>query len=292
MPLLPLRAAIDAWTPSRIRPGDALGAIAAAWPSIVGPAVAAQSAPIEIAGDALVIATRSSAWSQQLQFLSVAILDGIAAIGIERPPKRLTFRSGVLRTGRARGQRPARGAQPARARPLEAPVEPAADAAQALDRLRRRITAARRAAAASCAACGALRAADGPAVCAPCADARERDRKLRLERSVYLAPWLQLAELRGEIADVSARELEAVRRELLQRWWLVLERARRAGKLSASGLERHVASSYVLLQARLPPDRITPAVARNLLGPELHALLWPDTDDKANTCVSSKTIRR
>ena len=64
----------------------------------------------------------------------------------------------------------------------------------------------------------------------------------------------------------------------MQRWWLLLERARRAGRVSASGVERQVASSYVLLQSRLPPDRISPAVVRNLLGDELDALLWPRDD--------------
>jgi hypothetical protein len=71
-----------------------------------------------------------------------------------------------------------------------------------------------------------------------------------------------------------------------------LERAKRAGKLSNSGLERHVASSYVLLQSRLAPDRITPAVVRNLLGPELDALLWPAAPDKANSGDSSNKVPR
>ena len=56
----------------------------------------------------------------------------------------------------------------------------------------------------------------------------------------------------------------------------VRERARRAGRISNSGLERHVATSYVLLQARLPPDRVTPPLIRNLLGAELQRLLWPE----------------
>jgi hypothetical protein len=108
-----------------------------------------------------------------------------------------------------------------------------------------------------------------------------------LERIVYMAPWLELAELREQVPGLGAAEFERARRNLLQRWWLILERAKRAGKLSSSGLERHVASSYVLLQSRLAPDRITPAIVRNLLGPELEALLWPPAPDKAKASLSS-----
>jgi hypothetical protein len=70
-------------------------------------------------------------------------------------------------------------------------------------------------------------------------------------------------------------DFERARRHLLQRWWLVLERARRSKTVGRAGLERQIASSYVLLHSRIPPDRITPAIVRNLLGEELEALLWP-----------------
>jgi hypothetical protein len=90
-----------------------------------------------------------------------------------------------------------------------------------------------------------------------------------------MAPWLGLAELREQMPDLSGSEFERARRVLLQRWWSMLDRARRAGKLSASGIERHVASSYVLLQSRLPPDRITPAIVANLLGDDTARLIWP-----------------
>jgi hypothetical protein len=98
---------------------------------------------------------------------------------------------------------------------------------------------------------------------------------LEIQRLVYAAPWLTHADLRADVPDLSAAEFERARRLLLQRWWLILERAKRAGALSSSGMERHVASSYVLLQSRLVPDRITPAVVANLLGDELVRLLWP-----------------
>lgn len=285
MGLQPLREALATWTPGRGALGDPLNAIAIAWPGIVGPSVAAHAAPLEISGATLVVSTRSSAWSQQLQFLSPTILKGLAGIELERPIERLTFRSGGLR------QRGPRGAglpplQRARSRSAGPAPEPAHDAAEALDRLRRRVASVRRARPV-CMSCGAPLAAPGPGTCAPCSGSAERERTSRLERIVYMAPWLELAELREQVPGLGAAEFERARRNLLQRWWLILERAKRAGKLSSSGLERHVASSYVLLQSRLAPDRITPAIVRNLLGPELEALLWPPAPDKAKASLSS-----
>jgi len=288
MPLQPLREAIQGWKPGRAGALDPLHAIAAAWPAIVGPAVAAHCTPVEISGTALVIATRSSAWSQQLQLLSIAILGGLAQVPAASKIERLTFRSGLLRppASRKAGVR----ARTERRNSPEPPPEPAADVAEAFERLRRRIAGVRRSTRAACSSCGAPREAAAK-TCAPCAGAAEKDRALRLERIVYLAPWLSLEELREQFPTLGAGEFERSRRHLLQRWWLVLERAKRAGKLSSSGLERHVASSYVLLQSRLAPDRITPAVVRNLLGPELDALLWPAAPDKANSGDSSNKAR-
>ncbi|MBD5635624.1 MAG: hypothetical protein IAI49_14200, partial [Candidatus Eremiobacteraeota bacterium] len=155
-------------------------------------------------------------------------------------------------------------------------VEPAADAAEALARLRLRVAGLLRAALANCRSCDApldASAADGR--CAPCLGQAERERELVLTRLIYMAPWLTLAELREQLPDLSGAEFERARRLLLQRWWLILERAKAAGTVSRSGLERHVASSYVLLQSRLAPDRITPAIVGNLLGEDVVRLLWP-----------------
>ena len=44
--------------------------------------------------------------------------------------------------------------------------------------------------------------------------------------------------------------------------------------LSRDGRERLVASSYVLLRSKLPPEEIMPATVRNVLGDELHELLY------------------
>jgi hypothetical protein len=275
MALKPLRGALGEWAPGKGVAADPLYALEAAWPAIVGPDVAANSAPLAINGKTLLIATRSSAWSQQLQFLSATILGGLSGVPQARGIERLSFRAGALRRvpGRS-GARPARAPRPGRKAP---PDEPAADLAEAVARLRRRLSGLRRTAAGTCARCGApLGSEDGPRVmCAPCAGEGERRREADLQRLLYMAPWITRAELAETLPGVSVAEFERARRYLLQRWWLVLERTRRAGRLSGSGVERQVASSYVLLQSRLPPDRITPAVVLNLLGAELQALLWP-----------------
>lgn len=275
MALKPLRGALAEWTPGRGSAADPLQAVAAAWPAIVGPNVAAHSAPLSLSGGTLTIATRSSAWSQQLQFLSTAILAGVRALPQAAEVERLSFRAGAMR--RAQRRAPGRAAKPP-GTVLRTPAPgPAADLGEAFERVRQRVTALRRQAPATCRTCGVpLPEAPGDGRCAPCVGAAERERANELQRLVYMAPWLTLADVRETLPAVSAAEFERARRHLLQRWWLVLERVRRAGPTGVSPLERNVASSYVLLQSRLPPDRITPAVVLNVLGPELHALLWPD----------------
>ncbi len=281
MGLKPLRGALGDWKPGRGLIADPLHALAAAWPGIVGGDVAAHSAPLTINGNTLVIATRSSAWSQQLQFLSPAILEGVRALPQAVAITRLTFRAGGLR--RAAGSRvEGRSTKGKRAEALSRvegrPPEPgpAADLEEAFGRVRRRLSALRRATPATCRVCAApLPQGDTRLECAPCRGAAEKARAGEVERLMYMAPWIAPAELAAAVPGTTAVEFERARRHLLQRWWVILERARRAGRVSSSGLERHVASSYVLLQSRLPPDRITPAVVLNLLGPELQALLWP-----------------
>jgi hypothetical protein len=286
MPLRPLRDALSTWSPGRAGLLEPIHAIAAAWPGIVGADVAANSQPLELAGSALVIVTTSSAWSQQLQMLSLPILRGLREIPQLPPIERLTIRAGVVR-GRKR-RVPAAGAAKARAeRAAQTPPPPAADAAEALHRLRRRIAAVRRASSGRCSVCAAP--IDAAAVtCAPCAGAGERERSIALQRLIYAAPWLVVEEIREQMPGTTVAEYERARRLLLQRWWTVLERAKRAGTLSRSGVERGLASSYLLLQSRLRPDRITPAVVRNLLGADLEALLWPSAPGKAPGGDSSK----
>jgi len=279
MALKPLRGALSEWTPARGLVADPLYALSAAWPDIVGAGVAAHSAPLSINGSTLVIATRSSAWSQQLQFLSPAILTGVRAVAQAGAVERLTFRVGALsrvQGSRVEGRGTPRPTRTARTGGRAPEPEAAADLEEAFLRVRRRLSALRRMVPAACGRCGApLAAGDARVECAPCRGEAEKSRAAELQRLIYMAPWLAPAELAEALPGVTAGEFERARRHLLQRWWVVLERARRAGRVSGSGLERHVASSYVLLQSRLPPDRITAAMVLNLLGPELQALLWP-----------------
>jgi len=292
--LRPLRAAVAGWQPPAgtglvATTHDPLAALAAAWPELVGPKIAARATPVAISGDALVVATVSSAWSQELQMLSVPIVAGLAALPAGRGIAKLIFRSGRRRAERARpeatpGPRPPAGAGAGTLRAL-APAKalaPAIDAAEALARLRRRFAGRDRRSVGSCLDCGVPRDVRGGR-CGPCAGARTIERRAAAERLLYAAPWLGEAELLSRLPEVEPSELDAIRRALLQRWWLALDRARRAGKLSRGGIERPVASSYLLLKSRLPPERITPAVVRNMLGPELEKLLWGSAAQSSNS---------
>jgi hypothetical protein len=293
MPLRPLRDAIGAWTPGPTGTPEPIHAISAAWPGIVGADVAANSAPLELTGGVLVVMTSSSAWSQQLQMLSLPILRALGGVPSLPAIERMTFRSGRLPGRKGRPRDTATRAAASAARAAEPMQPPPADPFEALARLRRRVTAVRRRSVTTCVTCGAPLEAATPQTCAPCAGSAERDRSLALQRLVYSAPWLGFEEIREQIPTTTVAEFERARRVLLQRWWVVLERAKRAGALSRSGVERKLAGSYVLLQSRLRPDRITPAVVRNLLGPELEALLWPQPGakgaSKASTGVPSKS---
>jgi len=292
MSLRPLKAAVETWAPGRGIAADPLHRISATWAQIVGSNVAKHSEPLALNGATLLIATRSSAWSQQLQLLSPTILRGIAALPDAVPVERLAFRSGGLRRTESQAlSRRRTAAGTAAPRGVDAPPAPAADAAEALGRLRLRLTALRARADRACVVCGAPLEGDAGRAerCAPCEGETERERMLLVERTIYLAPWLTHAELREQIPDLSGAEFERARRVLLQRWWLVLDRIRRGDKVGRSGDERQVASSYVLLQSRLPPDRITPAIVRNALGDDVTDALWPNRGERADS--SNKSVR-
>ncbi len=268
MSLRPLARAVETWQPTPFSGGGALVPIAEGWKEIVGSRVAENSVPLALEGDALIVGTPSSAWSQQLEFLAPQIIERIEALA-RMTVARLRFRSGGFRRAQ---QRRERGKVPAPARRAETPVpEPARDLDEAFDRLRRSIAEAQRRAVRICARCGAPLEDRGP-LCAPCSGGTETARRLKLERLLFNAPWLSSAEIVTAVRDTSRDEIEAVRRNLLLRWWVILERARRSRR-ALSNRERLVASSYILLHSGLAPDRITPAIVRNLLGDELEAQL-------------------
>lgn len=294
MSLQPLRGSLATWKPGVRGTADPLHAISSAWPAIVGADVAANCVPISLANETLAIATQSSAWSQQLQFLSLTILRGIAEHAPGTTVARLAFRAGAFRVGERRGPASqAAKAAKARRRGDVAAYEPAVDLADAFERVRARIRDARRATPVSCVDCGAPLPADAAArPCTACAIGRSRERTVELERLLFAAPWLSFTELREQLPRLTVAEYERCRRRLLGRWWLVLERAKTMRRLASGALERSIASSYVLLQTRLAPDLVTPEVVSNALGPELTALLYgPPPGAKAAESASGKLRR-
>jgi predicted nucleic acid-binding Zn ribbon protein len=273
-----LGSVFGGWKPDGWTDRDPVRAVSGAWEEIVGADVAAHAWPVAIEGACLVVGTPSSAWSQQLQFLSDRILEGVRALPEGAGVARLVFRNGRARSSRGAPTRPA--PRPRRVAGA-APSPPAADATEALQRLRARLRALRREAAGTCANCAAP--VDAADVCAPCAAAADQARALAAQRLMYAAPWLAYAEVRAAVRGLTTPEYERARRQLLQRWWQILERARRKGALSRSRMERPIASSYILLHSGIAPERVTPAVVKNVLGEELAALVWGSEAVRANT---------
>lgn len=276
--MLKLSQAIVEWAPSeKSALRDPLTLLAAGWADIVGAEVAANSAPVRLADGTLVVVTRSSAWSHQLSFLAERVLGAVAArlstCGIER----LRFRVGVLPK-----RNTLRSADPP-AKPARLPGEPvpSASAQEALAQFARHVEAATRAKRSagwkSCDSCGALIDPSQRASCAACRAARSEQRALAAARLLFEAPWLGFAGTAELVDGLKEKEYERIRSRLLKRWWGILERARVAGRLSRDGRERLVASSYVLLRSKLPPEEIMPATVRNVLGDQLHELLYGDS---------------
>ncbi len=101
-----------------------------------------------------------------------------------------------------------------------------------------------------------------------------QERDARVARLLFEAPWLGYAGIAPLVVDLTLQEYEAVRLRLLRRWKDALERIRRTGGSQATARDRMIASSYVLLKSQLDPERIAPAVVRDLLGDELHDIFY------------------
>jgi len=274
--MLRLSAALSGWKPADRGAARApLALLEAAWPEIVGAGVAAHSQPAGINGKTLLVTTQSSAWSNQLAFLSDHVVRAVAArlpgIGIEQ----LRFRVGRIARRTAAPPAPAR----ARRQPVE-PRPPSSSAAEALERFRRSVDArhrSRRAAGWSeCAGCGAPVREPG-ARCAACLGAAAKERAQTTARLLFEAPWLGYPGTSALVSGLQETEYEEIRTELLRRWWRMLAQARAAKRLSRDGRERAVAGSYVLLQSKIPPEEIMPATVRSILGDELHDLLYGES---------------
>ena len=276
--LTPVSRALVGWKPggkrSKSPHEQALGAVTELWPAIVGEDVARHAAPIEIKADALLVLTSSSAWSNQLSLLAGPIICALSEAGIDGI-ERLRFRIGrIRRVTFTHGPERSNGKSPA-ALP-SAPVTSSSTAEEALLRFRKRVEGGRDAKRADgwnpCSTCGVL-LSEGSR-CAPCAAAELSARSARVQRLMFDVPWLGFSGIADLVEGFTREEYEANRTTLLARWWEILERARKTGKLSSDGLERQIASSYLLLLTEWAPERITPAVARSQLGEEIYQLMY------------------
>ena len=267
-----LRSALEVWTPTGETP-EPIVALRAAWPDIVGQEIAKNSRPHELARNGLLVVTRSSAWSQQLAFLSERIVANVRD-RIGSPVDRVRFRVGrLISEGAAAPAR--RSTRIKRVVDHRAPVQ---TQHEALARFRDDVARAQRAKAAAgwkeCFQCGVRIAPAAGRFCAPCSNAWAQGRSEQVARLLFDVPWLGYAGAAAVVEGLSPHEYEGIRRKLLTTWWESLQRIRREGRRRLSTRERLIASSYVLLKSGLDPDRIAPAVVRDLLGDELHHLIY------------------
>jgi hypothetical protein len=275
--LRPLGEAIGQWTPqsgTRWR-ADPLSLLAAGWSDIVGEDVARNTHPTRILDGTLWVTTRSSAWSQQLSFLADRVLAAVRSRLAQPAVERLRFRVGKLPM-RALVQRPHRPpAPPSPAVPAERLH--AENAAEALSRFRTSVDARRRANLRAgwkeCGTCGAP-ITPRDALCVPCLNVRSQARSAAAMRLMFEAPWLGYAGTALLIEGLTPADYESIRSRLLSNWWEALARVRASKRLSRDGRERTIASSYVVLKSKLPPEVIDPATVRSVLGDELNDLIY------------------
>jgi hypothetical protein len=274
--MLKLSTALSGWAPSeKSLAREPLALLEAGWDDIVGSQVARNSHPTRIADGALLITTRSSAWSHQLNLLGEHVLRAVAARVPKAGVTQLRFRVGRLPQ---RHGPPGRRGAPAQVRDaLERPE--AVSAEQALLRFREAVERTNRSKRAlgwtACAGCGSL-VAPGPDLCAACAVAAVKGRGEAAARLLFEAPWLGYAGTAALVPGLKEEEYETIRGQLLTRWWGILVQARDTKRLSRDGRERLVASSYILLRSKIPPEDIMPATVRGVLGDELHDLIFAE----------------
>jgi hypothetical protein len=255
-----LGAAFSGWRPSAGVPGDPLATVRAAWSEIVGDDVARAAQPVALTGTALVIVTASGSWSHQLSFLERQIIASVNALGVHSV-ERLRFRVGVVRPRGAFGDR--RVTRPGGVRPAN----------EALARLRTVVeghrAAHRLAGGAFCGSCGGATA--GATRCRPCADSEERAVRERCERVLFETPWLAPDEVLDAVSGLAPEAYLAIRRRLLRSWIDELRLARKRFEVRApidTMRVRKLASSYVLLETRMDPNRLEldSPVRQNALG--------------------------
>ncbi|HEY1728526.1 MAG TPA: DUF721 domain-containing protein [Candidatus Baltobacteraceae bacterium] len=282
--LTPLSRAVGAWTPGSGRPktpGEhALGAILSLWPTIVGEDVAKHTVPLERKGDALVVMTSSSAWSNQLSLLSGHIVCALSDAGVDGI-ERLRFRIGRVRRGPLGIVSNGHGKALESRAPSVSAATATSTAEEAFSRFRERVDRGRDAKRADgwnqCSKCGVMLPEGNR--CASCTTAEISRRSARVQRLMFDVPWLGFKGISSLVEGLSQDEYEMNKTALLARWWEALERVRKTATVSPDGLERQIASSYLLLKTGWEPDRITPLIARNELG-DVYDLLYEKHHNK------------
>lgn len=263
--------ALGTWTP-RSGGGDPLTVVRAAWSRLVGSEVARAAQPVALANEALVVITSSSAWSHQLAFLEPQILRGIRDLVPSGTVARLRFRVGAIRA-KPGGRRPAERSEARRAGAVTQNVP--ANPQEALARFRAAVTRSRIAHAARggcfCAACAAPIARGER--CVPCADWVRAALEARCQRLLFDAPWLRPQDVLDTLPDLDAAAYDGIRRRLLRSWWDEMWLARKRAELPRPigpdrARLRKIASSYVLLETKLHPNRLEmdSPIRRNALG--------------------------
>jgi hypothetical protein len=278
--MLRLSAALSKWEPSEsasVR--EPIVLLEAAWPDIVGPQVAKSSFPTRIVDGTLFVTTRSSGWSHQLSLLAEHVLRAISARLPNAGLTQLRFRVGTLPQRR----RTAGGATATtRSRAIVA-YPPAESAPEALARFRKQVEGSNQAKRSEgwkeCAECGAL-VAPRAQLCPACVASTAQRRAEATARLLFEAPWLGYNGTAALVDGLQEGEYERVRAQLLTRWWGMLVQARAANRLSRDGRERLIASSYVLLRSKIPPEQIIPATVRSILGDDLHDLIYVERQEK------------
>jgi hypothetical protein len=269
--VLRLGAVLDGWRPKPGPGSDPLVAVRAAWSELVGADVARAAQPVAIEREqTLVVLTTSSAWSHQLAFLEPEIVRGLRALPELHALIRLRFRVGKLRP-RATSHDGVSGPRHATdGVPREPPAKTLDDALARLRRSVERTRAAHRAQGGTfCALCEAP--VDAGPTCRPCREDDLRRRRFACERLLFEAPWLTPEEVIDAIEGLDADAYDGIRRRLLRTWWDELRRAKALYKLRQPVDRvrlRKLASSFVLLETRIDPNRLEmdSAVRMNALG--------------------------
>lgn len=268
----PLRSALASWQPAKIVAGDPLSHLRAQWATIVGEDIASNSRPAELIRGSLLVVTRSAAWSQQLSFLSERIVDAV------RDSTGVSLEGVRFRVGRI-GARPGTSSGRKAAARRRSEPRPAAESLEsAVATFRNDVTNAQRAKASAgwkeCNRCGIRIVPDTGPLCAPCANAHGAERSAAIARLLFEVPFLGYSGISEHVEDLTRDEYERVRAKLLARWWDALVQLQRSGRKRVSRRERDIVSSYVLLKTRLDPEKIAPAVVRDLLGEELYKTFY------------------